>query len=101
MAKFCGGTICDTVWPDRFGYLSVLSEFGLKSDVKSNRATIYPSSIHTASVTTPDLRGGFACLMTAISQGGQSIVYSAETILRGYANLENKLSSLGADVKIY
>ena len=100
MAGNMGGEICDTVWESRFGYLNVLSSFGVKSSVQGNLATIYKSDIHRASAVCPDLRGGMACLMCALSVSGQSEIYSAETILRGYEDLENKLSAIGADIKI-
>lgn len=100
MAKFRGGMIIDNVWPERFGYLKTLEAFGIKSTVQGNHAEIYPSTVHSATVDAPDLRGGFACLMTALMAEGESRIYSAETILRGYENLVNKLSHLGAEISI-
>lgn len=100
MAKYRGGFIIDNVWPERFGYLKSLEAFGINSVVKGNHAEIYPSSFHSATVNAPDLRGGFACLMTALWANGNSTIYSAETILRGYENLVNKLSHLGAEITI-
>ena len=100
MAGNMGGEICDTVWESRFGYLNALFAFGVRSSVRGNRATIYKSDLHTASAVCPDLRGGMACLMCALSVEGKSEIYSAETILRGYEKLEEKLSAVGADIKI-
>ena len=100
MAKYRGGVIIDNVWPERFGYLKSLEAFGIKSHVKGNHAEIYPSSVHSAIVDAPDLRGGFACLMTALMAEGESRIYSAEIILRGYENLVEKLSHLGAEISI-
>ena len=100
MAKYRGGVIIDNVWPERFGYLKGLEAFGIKSHVKGNHAEIYPSSFHSASVYAPDLRGGFACLMSALIAKGESRIYSAETILRGYENLVENLSHLGAEISI-
>ena len=100
MAKYRGGVIIDDVWPERFGYLKSLEAFGIKSAVKANHAKIYPSAFHSATVDAPDLRGGFACLMTALMAEGESRIYSAEIILRGYENLVNKLSHLGAEISI-
>ena len=93
-------TLADLVWPTRFKYLDSLSAFGVASSVKSGRAEIYKSTIHQGSVSSPDLRGGFACLLAALFARGRSEIYSAELILRGYENLEEKLSSLGAKIKI-
>ncbi len=100
MAKFAGGSITDTVWQTRFGYLKTLSAFGIMSKVEANSAEILTSKITSASVTAPDLRGGFACLLAALCASGESEIYSAETLLRGYENLENKLRSLGASIEI-
>ena len=99
LALCSGGEITDTVWQDRFGYLSSLSAFGIHSSVVANKALIYPSKIHSGSATSPDLRGGMACLMTALAARGQSEILSLDTILRGYEDLEKKLSALGADIK--
>lgn len=100
LAQQYGGEITDTVWRTRFGYLNALSAFGVKSAVDDNRAVIFKSKIYNGSVTAPDLRGGMACLMCALSATGQSEIRSAEIILRGYEKLEEKLCALGADIKI-
>ncbi|MBO7195986.1 MAG: UDP-N-acetylglucosamine 1-carboxyvinyltransferase [Clostridia bacterium] len=100
MAKKCGGEIIDEVWPERFGYLHSLSDLGIRWNLNGNRATIYFSEIHCGKTAAPDLRGGMACLMAALCSSGQSEIYSAEVILRGYENLEQKLCAIGADIKI-
>ncbi len=100
MAHTLGGEITDTVWQSRFGYLDALSAFGVNSSVNQNHAIIYKSYIHSGVATCPDLRGGMAALMCALSSAGKSEILSAETILRGYESLEQKLSCLGADIKI-
>lgn len=100
LASLSGGEITDTVWHTRFGYLSALSRFGIECQTEGNRAIIYKSIIHNGFATSPDLRGGMACLMSALCASGQSEIYSAEIILRGYEKLEQKLCSLGAEIKI-
>lgn len=100
LARHSGGSITDTVWPDRFGYLSTLSAFGISSSSHSGTARIYPSVLHSGSATAPDLRGGMAALISALCAEGQSEINSAEIIFRGYEGLSDKLSALGADIKI-
>lgn len=100
LARHSGGIITDTVWPDRFGYLASLSILGINSDARGGTARIYPSRSCCGSVTAPDLRGGMAALISALCSEGQSEICSAQTILRGYEGLSDKLSSLGADIKI-
>ena len=100
MANGLGGEIIDTVWSTRFGYLSSLAEFGINYRLIGNHAEIISSEIHPGVAVAPDLRGGMACLMTALAAEGQSIIYSAETILRGYEKIVEKLSVLGAEINI-
>ena len=100
MAIANGGVITDEVWPSRFGYLSSLHSFGIKSEVCDNVARISKSNIHSGISTSPDLRGGMACLLSALYATDRSEIYNADIILRGYENLENKLCNIGADVNI-
>ncbi len=99
LASLNGGKIYDKVFPKRFGYLDKLGLFGVKYMKDNDFAEIKPSNLESASVDIPDLRGGFACLLAALAAHGESQLFSPEILLRGYENLEKKLSSLGADVK--
>ena len=100
MAWGMGGKIFDFVWENRFGYLDNLSCFGVKCKRYGNTAEIFTSKIHPSVSDSPDLRGGFACLMCALMADGVSRIDSAEIILRGYEGLEAKLSKIGARIKI-
>ena len=100
LAAFSGGCIIDKVWQTRFGYLNSLSNFGVVYNLDNASAVILPSKIKFAKTTSSDLRGGMACLLAALLAEGESEIYSAELILRGYEDLDKKLCSLGADIKI-
>ena len=100
MALFGGGSITDTVWEGRFGYLNSLSDFGVQSSVDKNKAHIHRSRLHNGITWATDLRGGMAALMCALCAEGRSEILSAEIILRGYENLVEKLCSVGADIRI-
>ena len=99
-AHFWGGRITDTVWQSRFGYLSELKKFGVSSKNEVGCAEIFPSKLHSARAKAPDLRGGMACVVAALVAKGESVIESAQTVERGYEALAEKLSSIGADVKI-
>lgn len=98
LARFCGGKITETVWKSRFGYLSELEKFGIKHRRCASSATIYKSEIKAACAKVPDLRGGAALLMCALSAKGESVIESAEIIKRGYSDIVNKLRQIGADI---
>lgn len=99
LASFSGGMIADKVWRGRFGYLSELERFGIRYALCSHGAIIFPSQIHSASATAPDLRGGAALMMCALYSSGESIIESAEIIKRGYSDIVNKLRRVGADIE--
>ena len=98
LALAFGGSIEETVWTGRFGYLGELAKMGLSYSLDHNRARIYRSEIYGAEVKATDLRGGAAAVLVALAAGGVSTVDNGELILRGYASFEEKLRALGADI---
>ena len=50
-------------------------------------------------MTSPDIRAGVSLLIAALSAIGKSTVLNIEQIDRGYENIEDRLRSLGADIK--
>ena len=100
LALGAGGRICDTVFATRFGYLSELEPFGIRSCVNKLGAHIYPTGkLKGATVKAPDLRGGAACLLAALAAEGDSVILSAQRLGRGYENLCEKLCALGGRVR--
>ena len=57
-----------------------------------------PSRLVAGICRASDLRGGAAAVLAALAAKGKSKIKNAESIMRGYAALEDKLSALGADV---
>lgn len=100
-ASLSGGKITDTVWRERFGYLDELARLGVKSARLTDGALIYKSKQHSGTASSPDLRGGMSLVLSALHSRGESRIYSAEKILRGYERLDEKLSLLGADIQIF
>ena len=47
----------------------------------------------------PDLRAGFSYLIAGVIAKGESLVNGAIYIDRGYEEIDEKLRSLGADIK--
>ena len=88
------------MWQSRFGYLTELEKFGISSYVRDSHAFIAPSDIRAARAFATDLRGGMACVLSALSASGESEIGGADTILRGYERLSEKLRSVGAEIDI-
>lgn len=90
----------ETIFENRFRYVSELNRFGTDIEIKDNIAVINGvDKLHSANVNATDLRGGAALVVAALCANGESNIYGIEHIDRGYENLENALSSIGADIK--
>ncbi len=100
LAKNSGGRITDTVFPERFGYLSELAKFGIASARFGDGAVIYPSEIKNSGAKVCDLRAGAACLLAALAADGESVISDDGMLTRGYSSLVSKLRSLGADIDL-
>ena len=94
-----GGSIRETVWQERFGYLCELNKMGLSYASFSSCTYIYKSRLCPAITTAPDLRGGAALVIAALFINGESTVENAEILNRGYEHFGEKLSDIGARIK--
>jgi len=56
------------------------------------------SRLHGIHLSSPDIRAGMALLLAALCAKGESIVDNAQTIDRGYEQVDLKLRRLGADI---
>ena len=94
-------SIHDWVYEGRQGYLKKLQKMGANVEFDDeHRARIYgPTKLQGAEIKTPDLRAGAAILIASLVARGRSIIYNAEMIDRGYERLDQRLASLGAEIK--
>lgn len=56
------------------------------------------AQLHAVTMSSPDIRAGMAMVIAALCARGESTIHSAEVIYRGYENLVEKLTGLGADI---
>ena len=97
----CGkSSITENVFEKRFEQVSDFVSMGADVLVKDRTAIIKGvKNLHGANVFAKDLRGGAGLVLAALKAEGKSSVYGLEYIDRGYYNLAEKLSLLGANVK--
>lgn len=50
-------------------------------------------------MSSPDIRAGVALLLAALSAEGESVIHNITQIDRGYERIEERLRSLGADIR--
>ena len=95
------GHVLEGVWQDRFRYTEELVKMGASVKIAGERATFFPKILTPSAVRSPDLRGGVALLLAALSVTGRTEITNAATIGRGYEHLETKFRALGADIRVF
>ncbi len=114
--------IFETVFENKFAYIEDLKKMGakikpLKPEIK-NPEKVYnfnladdnseyihaikikgPTKLHNAIVTMKDIRAGAAVVLGALAAKGQSTVFNIELIDRGYEKFDERLRSLGANIR--
>ncbi|MCH5315052.1 MAG: UDP-N-acetylglucosamine 1-carboxyvinyltransferase [Eubacterium sp.] len=96
------GTSCikETIFENRFRYVSELNRFGADIEINDNLALINGvRQLQCADVFATDLRGGAALIVGALAAQGTSKIYNINFIDRGYEALEKSFSGLNADIK--
>ncbi|MCX7591614.1 MAG: UDP-N-acetylglucosamine 1-carboxyvinyltransferase [Kiritimatiellae bacterium] len=58
-----------------------------------------PAKLHGTHLSSPDIRAGMALLLAALCARGTSIISNAESIDRGYEQVDQRLRMLGADIE--
>ena len=93
--------ITENIFENRFKYLSELRRMGAKNQQENNVAIITGvKRLSGTNVKSTDLRGGVALVLAGLKARGTSKVSNIEYILRGYENIDKKLSKLGANIQI-
>lgn len=115
-------TIHETVYESRFGYVKELRKMGanisfFNPEVKepekiynfnlSDRIPDYyhaikvigSTKLHNAVVEISDLRAGATLVLGTLVADGESVIFGVEHLDRGYERFEERLRSLGADIK--
>ena len=90
----------ENVWDNRFRYTDELNRMGSKISVDGKTAVVegVPELIGTT-VKALDLRAGAAMIIAALAAKGITVIEDIKHIERGYENIVEKLTALGADIK--
>ena len=92
--------VTENVWGNRFRYIDELRRMGMKAVVDGQVAVFEGGCKLTgAPVMATDLRAGAAMVIAAMAAQGQSEIENIYHIERGYENIVEKLTALGADIK--
>ncbi|HET9483510.1 MAG TPA: UDP-N-acetylglucosamine 1-carboxyvinyltransferase, partial [Xanthomonadales bacterium] len=94
------GTITETVFENRFMHVQELRRLGAEIDVDGNTATIRGvEQLTAAPIMATDLRASASLVLAGLVAKGETVVDRVYHIDRGYENIEEKLSGLGARIR--
>lgn len=93
--------IIDTIYPKRVNHIPELNRMG--ADIRVESDTILINGVDKltgAEVKASDLRAGACLINAALMAEGTTEITGVENILRGYSNIVEKLTALGADIEM-
>lgn len=92
--------ITEGVWDSRFRYVEQLTFMGADIQVDGKMAVITGvEKLKPSPVRAVDLRAGAAMIIAGLSAEGTTKIEEIDHIDRGYENVVEKFSALGADIK--
>ncbi|MBR0238434.1 MAG: UDP-N-acetylglucosamine 1-carboxyvinyltransferase [Thermoguttaceae bacterium] len=94
-------TVTETIWENRFMHIPYLVEMGARITVKDQSvAIIEPSTFEGKDIEATDLRAGAAMIIAGLIAKGTTTISNIEHILRGYSNIIEKLTNVGAHISL-
>ena len=91
----------ETIWENRFMHLPELEKLGMNVRREGMTAIFKgPNELVGCEVRATDLRAGAALVAAGLAAKGETIITDVEHILRGYEGIVEKLTDVGAKIKI-
>lgn len=92
--------LTESIWDNRFQYVDELRKFGAIIRTEGRSALIEGvESLNGAPVFCTDLRAGAAMVIAGLAANGTTDISRIEYIDRGYENIEEKFTALGAKIE--
>jgi UDP-N-acetylglucosamine 1-carboxyvinyltransferase len=93
--------LTENVFEARFLFVDELNRMGASIRVEGHHAVIRGvEQLSGAPVRSPDIRAGAALVVGGLCADGQTRVYDAGHIERGYEHFVDKITGLGADISL-
>ncbi|WP_440897909.1 UDP-N-acetylglucosamine 1-carboxyvinyltransferase [Amphibacillus sp. Q70] len=91
--------VTDTIYTARFKHIDELRRMNAEIKVEGSSAIVYgPSQLQGARVCASDLRAGAALIIAGLIADGITEITGIEHIERGYEQITDKLTNLGAKI---
>lgn len=91
----------ETIYENRYMHVEYLNKMGANIETNNRIATVHgKTELKGEEVVATDLRAGAALIIAGLIAEGKTTINKVEHILRGYEGIIEKLSNVGADIKI-
>lgn len=91
----------ETIYENRFNHVFYLNKMGAKITTEGRKMYIQgPANLKGEEVVATDLRAGACMVLAGLAAKGITTINSCEHILRGYENIIQKLSNVGAKIEL-
>ncbi len=93
--------IHETMYEGRLNYIKELKKMGAEAIIRDIHHILItgPTPLFGTKISSFDLRAGATLIIAALIAEGESEIDNIHLIDRGYEHIEEKLNSLGADIK--
>ena len=94
--------INETIWENRFLNLLELNKMGATTELltTSKAVIIGPTKLKGKKVAASDLRAGASLVLAGLIAEGTTVIENADYILRGYEGIVEKLTKIGAKIRL-
>lgn len=91
----------ETIYENRFNNVEYLNKLGANIAINKTKLLIDGvQELKGNTIEATDLRAGACLLLAALKAEGTTIIKNADYILRGYENITQKLSNIGAKIEL-
>ncbi len=92
----------ETIYENRFKNVEFLNKMGANIEQENNHnITIYgPTKLKGEEVVATDLRAGACLVLAGLCAEGTTTISEVEHVLRGYEDIVEKLTKVGANIKL-
>ena len=91
----------ETIYENRFNNVKYLNKMGSNITIEGRKLFINgPTNFKGTTVEATDLRAGACMILAALSAKGVTTITQIEHVLRGYENIIEKLSNVGAKIEL-
>ncbi len=99
----CNGKsiVQESIFESRFNNIQYLNKMGADIKIKGDKAYIKgPTPLHGEEVVATDLRAGACLIIAGLIATDKTIITDVEHVLRGYEQIVEKLTKLGAKITL-